>query len=90
LRRRLARSEAERVKKDDNVAISRPSKKARSVSFGRAAMRLAKLAFYDEALSIVRSIGEIANLLALFAPDKVALEEWKRGLGSTDRITFHR
>lgn len=52
---------------------------ARSVSFGRAAMRLANLAFYDEALSLVRSIGEIANLLALFAADKTAIDEWKKG-----------
>jgi hypothetical protein len=51
---------------------------ARSVSFGRAAMRLAKLAFYDEALSLVRSVREIANLLALFAADKTALEQWKK------------
>ncbi len=52
---------------------------ARSVSFGRAAMRLAKFAFYDEALSLVRSVGEIANLLALFTTHKSALEEWKEG-----------
>jgi hypothetical protein len=37
-------------------------------------MRLAKLAFYDEALSLVRSIGEIVNLLALFAADKAAVK----------------
>jgi hypothetical protein len=42
-------------------------------------MRLAKLAFYDEALSLVRSIGEIVNLLALFAADKAAIDEWKKG-----------
>jgi hypothetical protein len=37
-----------------------------------------KMGFFDEALVLVRSIGEIANLLALFASNSKALEEWKR------------
>jgi hypothetical protein len=36
------------------------------------------MGFYDEALSLVRSLGEIANLLGLFFWDQNALEEWKR------------
>jgi hypothetical protein len=33
---------------------------ARGSSFARAAFRLAKLGFYDEALSLVRSLGDLA------------------------------
>jgi hypothetical protein len=51
---------------------------ARASSFGRAALRLAKMAFYDEALNIVRSIGEIANLFELFAFDPNAIDEWRK------------
>lgn len=51
---------------------------ARASSFGRAALRLAKMGFYDEALNIVRSVGEIANLFALFAADPNTVEEWRK------------
>lgn len=51
---------------------------ARSSSFGRAALRLAKMGFYDEALNIVRSIGEMANLFMLFALDANSVEEWRK------------
>jgi len=51
---------------------------ARASSFGRAALRLGRLGFYDEALSLVRSLGEIANLLTLFTFDSEAMVEWKR------------
>ena len=50
---------------------------ARTSSFGRAALRLARMGFYDEALIIVRSMGEIANLFALFAVAPESIEEWK-------------
>jgi hypothetical protein len=51
---------------------------ARTSSFGRAALRLAKMGFYDEALIIVRSIGEIANLVSLFSSAPEAIDEWKK------------
>lgn len=51
---------------------------ARSSSFGRGALQLAKMGFYDEALTLVRSLGEIANLLSLFFFDKTSLEKWKK------------
>ncbi len=51
---------------------------ARSSSFGRAALQLAKMGFYDEALTLVRGLGEIANLMGLFFFDKTSLEEWKK------------
>lgn len=50
---------------------------ARSTSYGRAALRLLRFGFYDEALSLVRSLGEIANLLMLFELDAKAMEKWK-------------
>ncbi len=42
------------------------------------ALRLARLGFYDEALTLVRSLGEIANLLMLFHLDSAAMADWKR------------
>lgn len=51
---------------------------ARASSFGRASLRLAKMGFYDEALALVRSIGEMANLLALFVAVPKVVEEWKK------------
>lgn len=32
--------------------------------------------FYDEALNLTRSIGEVSNLIALSVVDKKALQEW--------------
>ncbi len=51
---------------------------ARSSSFARAAIKLANMAFYDEALVLIRSLAEIANLLSLFQHEKTSLQEWKR------------
>jgi hypothetical protein len=49
----------------------------RAGGFGRAVLRLARFGFYDEALSLVRSLGEIANLLMLFHLDSAAMIDWK-------------
>lgn len=49
---------------------------ARVSSFGRAAIRLAQLGFYDEALILIRSIGEIANLFFLFELEPSKKEDW--------------
>ena len=49
----------------------------RLASTGRAALRLTRLGFYDEALVLCRSIGEITNLLHLFEQDRRTFEEWK-------------
>ena|SRR5712675_2202888 len=38
---------------------------ARTASFGRASLRLIRMGFYDEALGLIRTIAEIANLLGL-------------------------
>src|SRR3954471_13451903 len=54
---------------DSNDAHGIPYIAARASSFGRAALRLGQLGFYDESLTLVRSLGEIANLLMLFYLD---------------------
>lgn len=46
-------------------------------SNGRGALRLLRFGFYDESLTLCRTIGEIANLLNLFTLDKNALKIWR-------------
>lgn len=48
----------------------------RSVSSALAALHVAQSGYYDEALNQVRSLGEIANLFALFTAEHNALTEW--------------
>jgi hypothetical protein len=50
---------------------------ARSTNLARAALRLTLMGFYDEALALIRSVGEIANLLSLFESKKEAFAHWK-------------
>jgi|SRR5271169_902967 len=49
----------------------------RSVNHARAALRLALIGFYDEALVLARGVGEIANLLSLFETRSEAFARWK-------------
>lgn len=49
----------------------------RGVASARASLRLCLHGYYDEALGLTRSIGEIANLFALFAADASALGTWQ-------------
>jgi hypothetical protein len=49
----------------------------RTLSNARAALRLLRFGFYDEALLLCRSMGEIANLLYLFFRSDVSLTEWR-------------
>ena len=49
----------------------------RSCNRARAAIRLARLGFYDESLLVTRAIGETTNLFALFKADPTSLEEWR-------------
>lgn len=51
---------------------------ARASGFARAALRLARMGFYDEALIIVRSLGEVTNLFFLFHAAPESVEEWKK------------
>jgi hypothetical protein len=57
----------------------------RANSLARASLRLLRFGFYDESLSLTRSIGEIANLLLLFHLDPSQFEEWK-SCNHKDRI----
>jgi hypothetical protein len=49
----------------------------RAASCGRASVRLIRMGFYDEALALIRTIAEIANLLALFQLEPSSLSDWK-------------
>ena len=49
----------------------------RVASNARAAIRMLRFGFYDEALMLCRSIGETSNLLNLFALDQNAFADWK-------------
>jgi hypothetical protein len=50
---------------------------ARATNNGRAALRLTLMGFYDKALVLTRSVGEIANLLSLFAERPEEFARWK-------------
>lgn len=50
----------------------------RGVNCARASLRLAQMGFYDEALNVIRSVGEIANLLSLFNTRRDDFETWKK------------
>jgi hypothetical protein len=51
---------------------------ARVYNLACAAYSLISIGFYDEALSLARSIGEIANLLSLSVADAAKFAEWIR------------
>ena len=48
----------------------------RAYNLAAAAYQLTKIGYYDEALNLVRGIGEIANLVALSAFEEGAIQEW--------------
>ena len=50
----------------------------RIVNQALSAHRLIRAGFYDEALMLVRGIGEMANLLWLFGKDSAALSDWRK------------
>ena len=49
----------------------------RVASNSRAALQLLRSGYYDEALGLVRQIGETANLLSLFMQSEESYEQWK-------------
>ncbi|MCA1707824.1 MAG: hypothetical protein LC808_32945 [Actinobacteria bacterium] len=61
---------------------------ARASSNSRAALRLMRAGFYDEALGLARSVGEACNLLQLFVFDPSALDDWRVMNGPTRRRTY--
>jgi len=52
---------------------------ARIVSCSLASLRLALSGYYDESLALTRSVGEIANLLFLFAAKPDLVKSWQSG-----------
>ena len=60
----------------------------RVASNARAALRMLRFGFYDECLLVSRSIGEIANLLYLFAIDEASLNDWKAASRQERMRTF--
>jgi hypothetical protein len=50
---------------------------ARVVTNSLSSLRLAILGYYDESLALTRNLGEIANLLFLFAAKPDSLEAWQ-------------
>ncbi|MGH9933273.1 MAG: hypothetical protein ACREA9_29160, partial [Pyrinomonadaceae bacterium] len=52
---------------------------ARIVTNALSSLRLAFLGYYDESLALTRNLGEIANLLFLFAAVPDSLEAWRLG-----------
>lgn len=48
----------------------------RTYNLGAAALQLTNSGYYDEALSLMRSIGEISNLISLSVVDKQAIQSW--------------
>lgn len=49
---------------------------ARTYNLACSAYSLISIGYYDEALNLIRSIGEISNLVALYVKDKELWKEW--------------
>lgn len=61
---------------------------ARCVSYSLAALHLAPRGLYDETLSLVRTVGEGANLLCLFVHDPSTMSSWETLREDTAWKTF--
>ena len=57
-------------------------------SNARAALHLLRAGYYDEALGLVRQIGETANLACLFVQSAESHEEWKSASEEVARTAF--
>jgi hypothetical protein len=60
----------------------------RAATTARAALRLLRFGFYDQALTLTRHIGEVANLLCLFVADAASYTEWRTSDEATQRREF--
>jgi hypothetical protein len=49
----------------------------RCCSYGLCAFKLARSGFYDESVSLARTVGEITNLAMLFLAEPSALQDWR-------------
>ena len=59
---------------------------ARGYNLGIASIKLIRLGFYDESISLIRSISEIINLFGLFGMDSESLSQWYH---QTERERIH-
>ena len=60
----------------------------RAVSSCQAALLLMGNGYYDEALATIRGLGEVANLMSMFATDASEFERWKSMDERTRRRDF--
>jgi hypothetical protein len=60
----------------------------RATNSAYAAISLAARGYYDQALSSARTLGELANLVCLFAVDRKKVSEWKEADEGTRRKKF--
>ena len=60
----------------------------RALSNARAVLTLMKSGFYDEALGLVRQLGETGNLLLLFVRHTLSFQEWESATGTERRRRF--
>jgi hypothetical protein len=60
----------------------------RAYNLGCGAFHLLTVGFYDEALALVRSIGELSNIVILAAEDPKAIQEWINADARTLRKKF--
>ena len=60
----------------------------RCCSYGLCAFKLARSGFYDESVSLSRTVGEITNLAVLFLKDPDTLRDWKSADERTRRNKY--
>lgn len=60
----------------------------RTYNTSRASLKLLRDGFYDEALALIRNIGEAGNILLLFRIDINAFKEWSTMSDSARRSAF--
>ena len=60
----------------------------RAYNLGTAAYVLCTLGLYDEALNLIRGIGEIGNIIALSVVDKGAMTDWLTSDSKVRRTRF--
>jgi hypothetical protein len=60
----------------------------RCCSYGLCAFKLARSGFYDESVSLARTVGEITNLAVLFVTDPSVLLDWRTADERTRRDKY--
>jgi hypothetical protein len=60
----------------------------RACSYALCAFKLARSGFYDESVSLARTVGEISNIAVLFVTDRSALEDWRKADERTRRDKY--